>query len=127
MQNSKQRQLQTARYGLSVSSNSSNHITLNSGLYSTTPKQDGNEMSIKNGDLPAMPAITLSEVESNGGLKYELKTECVGLTKREQFAMAMAQGLVSSGMDWTLYDHRDVSEQAIIMADALLAELERTK
>lgn len=84
-------------------------------------------MSIKNGDLPAMPAIMLSKVESNSGLKYELKTECVGLTKREQFAMAAMQGLISSGMDWTLFDHRDVSEQAVIMADALLAELEKSK
>ena len=77
-------------------------------------------MSIKNGDLPAMP------IELNGFGLYE-PAAYTGLTKREQFAMAMAQGLVSSGMDWTLYDYRGVSEQAVIMADALLAELEKGK
>ena len=73
-------------------------------------------MSIKNGDLPAMP------VKHDGACSAG-----DGLSKRERFAMAMAQGLVSSGMDWTLYDYRGVSEQAVIMADALLAELEKGK
>lgn len=84
-------------------------------------------MSIKNGDLPAMPAIMLSEVESNGGLKYELKTECVGLTKREMFAMAAMQGILSNGVDFTTHEDKDVASAAVIHADNLLAELERTK
>ena len=85
-------------------------------------------MSIKNGDLPAMPVMDESRQEQyNGVLNTRWSVLSFGLTKRERFAMAMAQGLVSSGMDWTLYDHRDVSEQAVIMADALLAELEKSK
>lgn len=82
-------------------------------------------MSIKNGDLPAMP-VKGNCVDASGAYCGTV-VYSAGMTKREMFAMAMAQGLVSSGMDWTLYDHRDVSEQAVIMADALLAELERTK
>lgn len=81
-------------------------------------------MSIKNGDLPAMP---ISCGETLCQMTGTVKPEFAGLTKREQFAMAAMQGLISSGMDWTLFDHRDVSEQAVIMADALLAELEKSK
>lgn len=86
-------------------------------------------MSINNGDLPAMPAIMLSEVESNGGLKYELKTECVGLTKREMFVMSMAQGILSNQGASLVSDEISTStaELAVLVADALLAELERTK
>ena len=77
-------------------------------------------MTIKNGDLPAMPI----ELSGFGQFAPEAHT---GLTKREQFAAMAMQGLISSGMDWTLFDYRDVSEQAVIMADSLLKELERTK
>lgn len=87
---------------------------------------------MKNGDLPAMQ-ITLNQAVvdairlANETGSRDVLTTMFGLTKREQFAMAAMQGLVSSGMDWSLYDHRDVSEQAVIMADALLAELEKSK
>lgn len=77
-------------------------------------------MTIKNGDLPAMP------IELSGFGQFAPEAHA-GLTKREQFAAMAMQGLISSGMDWTLFDHRDVSEQAVIMADSLLKELERTK
>jgi hypothetical protein len=81
---------------------------------------------IKNGDLPAMPAITLSEVESNSGLKYELKTECVGLTKREQFAMAAMQGIMANASGgYSSFEY--LSQDAVAVADALLAELEKSK
>ena len=79
-------------------------------------------MKTNNGDLPAMP------VEHNGWGE-----PCNGLTKREQFAMAAMQGLLSgkngdadlyeSAPDWV----RNVSEASVEFADALLAELERTK
>lgn len=81
-------------------------------------------MSIKNGDLPAMPAIMLIEVESSSGLKYELKTECTGMTKREQFAMSAMQGLLAHESD---REPKFIATDAVIMADALLAELERQK
>lgn len=78
---------------------------------------------IKNGDLPAMPSVLLSEVESNSGMKYELKTECIGLTKREQFAMAAMQGILANSSNSMSYAARD----AVLMADELLAELEKSK
>lgn len=78
---------------------------------------------MKNGDLPAMPVPEQLLQDESG--RYTIHQ--TGITKREMFAMAAMQGLVSSGMDWTLYDHRDVSEQAVIMADALLAELKKSK
>ena len=78
-------------------------------------------MTIKNGDLPAMP------VEHMDYMHVKDKPYCNGLTKREYFAALAMQGLVASGVDWTLFDHRDVSEQAVIIADKMLAELERIK
>lgn len=70
-------------------------------------------MTIKNGDLPAMP------IEHNGWGE-----PCNGLTKREQFAVAALQGILSC----------DNSEEpnvaaflAVAHADALLAQLELNK
>jgi len=82
-------------------------------------------MSIKNGDMPAMPMVTLTEESQYNGMKYvEAKNTYTGLTKREQFAMAMAQGLCATGQ-YASFDH--VAEDAVKAADKLLAELERTK
>ena len=85
-------------------------------------------MKTNNGDLPAMPSGVLQDSHNCG--EYPLNT---GLTKREQFAMAAMQGLLSgqngsanlyeSAPDWV----RNVSEASVEFADALLAELERTK
>ena len=79
-------------------------------------------MTIKNGDLPASPVCYDARM-----MAAYSKGEAMGLTKREYFAAMAMQGLVASGIDWTLFDHRDVSEQAVIIADKLLTELERTK
>lgn len=76
-------------------------------------------MSIKNGDLPAMPLERGAEIGSSFNA-----AETYGLTKREQFAMVMAQGLCASG-DYTSFTA--VATDAVVAADALLAELERTK
>jgi hypothetical protein len=80
-------------------------------------------MSItKNGDLPAMPTI-YADMAPNG--QREIYCDQTGLTKREQFAMAAMQGILAIG---NKLDTRGVvAECAVKMADALLAELERTK
>lgn len=80
-------------------------------------------MTIKNGDLPAMPVGTVQLYESrcNGG-SWELGS--LGLTKREQFAAMAMQGLLSSNSNWR---PNVAAEIALLMADALLAELESAK
>lgn len=89
-------------------------------------------MTIKNGDLPAMPVDTAQLYESrcNGG-SWELGS--LGLTKREQFAAMAMQGLLSgNNADCGLYETsaewvKNLTEASVEFADALLAELERTK
>lgn len=77
---------------------------------------------IKNGDLPAMP-IT-SEPYPTGAIP---KNSCEGLTKREMFAMAAMQGFLGANINWNKTGFDDVCHDAVKCADALLAELERTK
>lgn len=78
-------------------------------------------MSIKNGDLPAMPLYDMP-LDSRSAANWLTGGLC-GLTKREQFAMAAMQGIVSN----MLMRPDDVAEKAVKYTDALLAELERTK
>ena len=63
-------------------------------------------MSIKNGDMPAMPF--------EGGKPY------YGLTKREQFAAMAMQGLET----YDYHTFNDMASDAVMIADALLAQLE---
>lgn len=91
-------------------------------------------MSIRNGDLPAMPVMDESTQEQyNGVLNIRHSVLSYGLTKREQFAMAAMQGLLSGVHgDSSLYDAapewvRNISEASVEFADALLAELEKSK
>lgn len=85
---------------------------------------------IKNGDLPAMPVATerLYESRCNGG-SWELGS--LGLTKREQFAMVAMQGLcadIGKVYDFCPYGESldsYLARQAVSVADALLAELEK--
>ncbi len=77
-------------------------------------------MTINNGDLPAMP-IT-GEPYPTGAIP---KNSCEGLTKREMFAMAAMQGVLANTT--MTPDLKRMAERAVFMADALLAELERTK
>src|SRR5690554_5065065 len=58
--------------------------------------------------------------------------EAQGLTKREQFAMAAMQGLTSSPLETDKLSHAAnksmkmfVVEQAVVIADALLAKLDK--
>jgi hypothetical protein len=78
-------------------------------------------MKNTNGNLPAMP-VTYKE-RYNAGYDYAFRDVChQGLTKRERFAMAMAQGILSNSSNCMSHCARD----AVMMADELLAELERT-
>ncbi len=79
-------------------------------------------MTIKNGDLPAMPITTGEAICQMTGTT---KPEFSGLTKREQFAAMAMQGLLSS-KDWGLSLECVVS-RSVYFADALLAELEKSK
>jgi len=84
-------------------------------------------MSIKNGDLPAMPVIEESKSEQYNGATFITATAIsFGLTKREMFAMAAMQGILSAdtGNDVT---YQKCAEWSVKQADELLAELERTK
>ena len=77
-------------------------------------------MGIKNGDMPAMPFEAVM-ARSNGNTTGW--TNYTGLTKREMMAMHIAAGLIS---DQQVKTHQ-VAEDAVRVADTLLAELERTR
>lgn len=81
-------------------------------------------MTIKNGDLPAMPFIEESKSEQYNGATHTTATcMATGLTKREMFAMAAMQGILScDNSEFT----NVAASSAVSHADALLAELERT-
>jgi hypothetical protein len=73
---------------------------------------------MKNGDQPINPTERLI---SGGGT-----LQTFGLTKREYFAALAMQGIMSSnecGIEWA----KKAALDSVIMADALLAELEETK
>lgn len=82
-------------------------------------------MTIKNGDLPAIPLPTCGD-----GLAWKVgdlgnPALVIGLTKREMFAMAAMQGLSSESCR---YDSpSDMAHDAVKLADALLAELGKSK
>lgn len=79
---------------------------------------------MKNADMPAMPFI-------------EPNAECsvsAGLTKREMFAMAAMQGMLSHPDVKHTNDDEEheniahaVAANAVLMADALLSKLEQSK
>jgi len=85
-----------------------------------------------NADMPAMPQNFTRD--SRGRLLVSMAHEgCGGLSKREYFAGLAMQGMVSN-MECVqagcpegkrLGDY--ISEQSLLMADALLAELEKAK
>lgn len=76
---------------------------------------------MNNSDMPAMPVpINPGEVAANG-------MNLDGLTKREYFAGLAMQGLIASFGQHDVTDSSEVAIDAALFADALLAELERTK
>lgn len=84
-------------------------------------------MTIKNGDMPAMPLsgdayIDFVDVCLRGG---SYNPEFQGLTKREIMAMHMMAANRARGTDYQTWEM--MAADAVDSADALLAELERTK
>ena len=73
---------------------------------------------MKNGDMPAMP------IEINGFGQYAPEVYS-GLTKREMFAMAAMQGILSSLTDDSDMSPSELARCSVRNADALLAELEK--
>ena len=71
-------------------------------------------MTIKNGDLPAMPITG----EQASDCDYQ------GMSKRETMAMHMMAHLMP---DQNFESYAAQAKSAVLAADALLAELERTK
>jgi hypothetical protein len=82
---------------------------------------------MKSGDLSAMPLnLTPAYIELIKVGTKEQASSLGGLTKREMFAMTAMQGILSADV------HSDrlfaeVAEWSVKQADALLAELEKTK
>ncbi len=84
---------------------------------------------MNNGDMPASPSGVVS---SSDGCIYEaldaMPKDTWGLTKREAFAMAAMQGMLSNSnqkfsRDIAGYDGK-ISRSAVMQADALLKALE---
>lgn len=85
---------------------------------------------MKNADMPAMPIFNSNGAPihySNAGLDND--GVMAGLTKREAFAKAAMQGILAAGNvdDFVVGDEVGFASFAVSCADALLAELERTK
>lgn len=78
---------------------------------------------MRNADMPAMPTDALHMPDYDDASNDELIPRN-GLTKREHFAALAMQGLM--GLSVSL-DAIQIAEAAIDQADALLAELEKTK
>lgn len=69
---------------------------------------------MKNADMPAMP------IPLNEGKSFVECGKADGLTKREVMAMAAMQGLCTHG---GYHTYSDMAHDAVVCADALLAEL----
>ena len=77
-------------------------------------------MTIKNADIPAMPQDRGIWIDGIG----DCPSLATGLTKREMMAMHIMTGLCSK---YGAAFDTDTAQDAVRMADFLLAELERTK
>ena len=66
-----------------------------------------------NGNEPVNPI-------DNGGFS-------IGITKREQFAMAAMQGNIKAFHDCDVTDFGEMASDCVLIADALLAELAKVK
>ena len=78
-------------------------------------------MTIKNGDMPAMPVDRCDADAIEAGIQV-----FSGLNKREMIAMAAMHGLLAKSSA-RYSDYKYVAQNAVTAADALLAELEHTK
>ena len=75
-------------------------------------------MTIKNGDMPAMPVDRCDADAIEAGIQV-----FSGLTKREMMAMHMMAHLMPNER---LKSYEEQASYALMATDALLAELERT-
>ena len=80
---------------------------------------------MNNADMPAMPVVN-----SDGLAVYPLSGavdhgSCSGLTKREHYAGLALMGLISAWGQHNVTDAKEIVEDAVSFADALLAELGR--
>ena len=81
--------------------------------------------NIDNGDMSASPAFDrygdyAKAVDDRG---YTTEVRVKGLTKREAFAMAAMQGILSKGDISAVHE---VAEDAVAYADEVLSKLEST-
>lgn len=82
---------------------------------------------MKNADMPAMPIDGEFWVDAT---KPELGVESYqGLTRREMFAMHAMQAWIThhGSANNYIFNATDAATSDVVCADALLAELERTK
>ena len=81
---------------------------------------------MKNADMPAMPIYNGDhEITLLNHVYYSDPYAAMGLTKREMMAMHMMASIQASG---GLYDRfESMAKDATTMADALLAELEKSQ
>lgn len=76
---------------------------------------------MKNAELPAMPC----EWKDFDSQRIQVVRESYsGLTKREMFAIHAMQGLCTHSGDYHLPEH--LARDAVMYADAVLAELEKS-
>ena len=78
---------------------------------------------MKNSDMPAMPQAATSEGYSCNYYDYDGPGIPTGMTKREMMAMHVMASIITQGSPAFIH----AAEDAVNAADALLAELERTK
>ncbi len=79
-------------------------------------------INTKNGELPAN-ATNLTIDEYEGTINCGTNKPLTGLTKREAFAMAAMQGILSHSFGRGT--HEELAKQSIKCADALLVELSK--
>ena len=86
-------------------------------------------MTIKNGDLPAMPIVDSNGCTSVYGAGRGLSAD--GMSKRETIAMHIMAQVVGAAMQTGAAREREdadvLAKASVYAVDALLAELERTK
>lgn len=78
---------------------------------------------MKNANEPAYPVNEQIDCLPNGGYFFHVYE---GLTKREKFAMAAMQGILSNPALVEVVDTAWVSKESINQADALLKQLRET-
>ncbi len=69
------------------------------------------------------PAFPINKTINDSEGNFMVAVTCTGLTKREYFAAAAMQGLLSCG-DY-FFSEKSIVEEAVVFADVLIAELEK--